>query len=468
MPATPASPPAPTANKTAILLIILLSYVMIILDTSVVLTGLPTIHRQLSFSDTGLAWVQSAYTLAFGGFLLLGARAGDILGRRRMLIIGLLVFTVASLAIGMAQSPAWMIASRAMQGLGAAILAPSTLALLQTTFTEGQERTRAVSYYAAVAGIAASVGLVLGGVLAEWVSWRVGFFINLPIGVAMMLAARRYIVESPLRNDGQLDIAGALCSTIGMSALVFGFIRSARSGLGDPLTLSALLCAALLLSVFVRIEARAAQPIMPLRLFTSPVRATAYGVRMLFLGGMIGFFFFITLYLQQLLHIGPAMTGLGFLPMTLINFPVALLSPRLQRRFGAGPVLAAGLACCAVGMAWLSRIGIDSDYFTAVALPMVLIGIGQGFALSPMTALGISGVAAADAGAASGVVNVAHQMGSSIGLAILISVAALHAGDLNGPALLAHRVTVALTTSAGMLSLALLLVLMVIVLPRRR
>ncbi|RVA20248.1 MFS transporter, partial [Mesorhizobium sp. M7D.F.Ca.US.004.03.1.1] len=221
------STPAP--HKTAILAIILVSYVMIVLDTSIVLTGLPKIHQSLGFTDAGLAWVQSAYTLTFGGFLLLGARAGDILGRRLMLIVGLALFTLASLAIGAAQSAAWMISARAIQGLGAAILAPSTLALLQTTFAEGSERTRAVSYYSAVAGVAASVGLVLGGVLADWISWRVGFFINLPIGIAMIIAARRTIVETEQRA-GQLDIVGALTSTVGMTALVYGFIRSADTG----------------------------------------------------------------------------------------------------------------------------------------------------------------------------------------------------------------------------------------------
>jgi MFS family permease len=234
-------------HKSAILAIILVSYVMIVLDTSIVLTGLPKIHHDLGFSDTGLAWVQSAYTLTFGGFLLLAARAGDILGRRRMLIAGLALFTLASVAIGAANSPAWMIAARAIQGLGAAILAPSTLALLQTTFAEGSERTRAVSYYSAVAGIAASVGLVLGGVLAEWLSWRVGFFINLPIGVAMIWAARRYIVENAV-SAGQFDALGALTSTIGMSALVYGFIRSASAGWGDTLTQLAALGALALLA----------------------------------------------------------------------------------------------------------------------------------------------------------------------------------------------------------------------------
>lgn len=310
---------APALNKTAILAIVLVSYVMIVLDTSIVLTGLPNIHRELGFNDTGLAWVQSAYTLSFGGFLLLAARAGDLLGRRNMLMAGLALFTLASVAIGMAQSPGWMIAARAVQGLGAAILAPSTLTLLQTTFTEGKERMRAVSYYSAVAGIAASVGLVLGGVLAEWLSWRVGFFINLPIGLAMIWAARRHLPESE-RSAGQFDVAGALSSTVGMGALVYGFIRSAGAGWSDGLTQLALAAALLLLFGFVRIERRAAQAIMPLHLFADRQRSAAYAARMLFLGAMIGFFFFSTQYLQVILHYPPALTGLAFLPMTLVNF----------------------------------------------------------------------------------------------------------------------------------------------------
>jgi MFS family permease len=229
----------------------------------VVLTGLPKIHLELGFSDSGLAWVQSAYTLTFGGFLLLGARAGDMLGRRRMLVGGLALFTLASLAIGAAQTPAMLVLARSVQGLGAAILAPSTLALLQTTFVEGADRTRAVALYSATAGIAASVGLVLGGVLAEWLSWRVGFLVNLPIGAAMIWAARRYIPESP-RSSGQFDIAGALTSTAGMSAMVYAFIRSAGAGWGDRWTQGALLASLLLLAAFIAIERSAAQPIMPL------------------------------------------------------------------------------------------------------------------------------------------------------------------------------------------------------------
>jgi EmrB/QacA subfamily drug resistance transporter len=446
-----------TPHKTAILAIILVSYVMIVLDTSIVLTGLPSIHRDLGFTDSGLAWVQSAYTLTFGGFLLLAARAGDIVGRRRMLVLGLAVFTLASLMIGMAPSPTWMVGARAVQGLGAAILAPSTLALLQTTFTDGAERTRAVSYYSAVAGIAASVGLVLGGVLVDWLSWRVGFFINLPIGIAMIWAALRYIHESP-RSRGHFDAVGALASTAGMSALVYGLIRSASAGWGDSATQGAVAGGILLLIAFIFNERHAAQPIMPLRLFAVPARAAAYGARLLFLGAMIGFFFFTTQYLQTVLAYRPAITGLAFLPMTTVNFAVALQVPRFTPRFGNGRLLAAGLAICAVGMAWLSQVSSSHNYVLAVALPMVLIGIGQGLTLSPLTAAGIMGVPAPDAGAASGVVNVAHQLGNSLGLAALVAVAAYGADAATGTTLLLHRVNTALTCSAGLLVLALLLV----------
>ncbi|MBE3024408.1 MFS transporter [Janthinobacterium sp. GW458P] len=456
LPAHAAAPSPP--HKAAILAIILVSYVMIVLDTSIVLTGLPKIHQELGFTDTGLAWVQSEYTLTFGGLLLLAARAGDAYGRRRLLQLGLALFTSASLAIGLAQSPAMLIAARAIQGAGAAILAPSTLALLQTTFAEGRERTRAIALYSAVAGIAASVGLVLGGVLAEWLSWRVGFFLNLPIGAAMLVAARRFIAESET-SRGRFDVAGAASSTVGMAALVYGLIRSAGAGWGDALTQGALAAGVLLLAAFIAIERRAAQPILPLRLFADRQRNAAYGARVLFMGAMIGFFFFTTQFLQVVLGYPPSLTGLAFLPMTLVNFGVALCVPRLMRRLGNARLLAMGLGLTLLGMAWLSRVDADTAYWLGVALPMLLIGAGQGMALSPLTAAGVGGVPAQDAGAASGIVNVAHQLGSSLGLATLVAVAGVGAGQLAGVPLLAHRVTVALGSAAAMLALALLLVL---------
>jgi EmrB/QacA subfamily drug resistance transporter len=454
---------APLTGRIPVLTIILVSYFMIVLDISIVITGLPKIRETLELSATGLSWVQNAYTLAFGGLLLLGARAGDILGRRRMFVAGLALFAVASLAVGAAQSAAWLIASRAVQGVGAAILAPSTLALLSTNFAEGPERTRAVAYYGAVAGVGASVGLVLGGILADWISWRVGFFINLPIGIALMLGTQRYVAESE-RRSGEFDLAGALSSTLGMSALVYGMVRSADHGWSDPLTVAALAAGIALLAFLVFNEWRAAQPIMPLRLFASRERAGAYAGRILFLGAMMGFWFFMTQFLQGAIGMSPFQAGIAFLPMTIANFAVAVAVPRLTKWLGNGRLLACGLAVTLIGMAWLGRLHADIPYFTGIALPMVLIGIGQGGTLSPLTVAGVAGVPSEDAGAASGLVNVTHQLGGSLGLGILVVVfAAAGSGMLDARELLADRVATSLTAGTAMLALALALVVLLIV-----
>ncbi|WP_431281737.1 MFS transporter [Humitalea sp. 24SJ18S-53] len=455
------------SRPSAVLAIVLVSYLMIVLDASIVITGLPKIQADLGFSPEALSWVQSAYTLAFGGLLLLGARAGDILGRRRMFMAGLGLFTLASLAIGLAQSATWMIAARAVQGVGAAILAPSTLALLATTFAEGPERTRAIGLYGAVAGIGASLGLVLGGVLADLLSWRVGFFINLPIGMALLMAARRHLVETE-RRSGRFDVIGAVSSTLGMGALVYGLVRSATAGWSDAVTIAALIAGVVLGVVFVVTEWRAAQPIMPLRLFASRERSGAYAARLLFLGAMIGFWFFATQFLQGVLGYSPFQAGLAFLPMTIPNFAVAMAVPWLTRRMGNARLLAAGLSLALAGMAWLSLVSAGTSYLAGIALPMVLIGIGQGGTLSPLTVAGISGVAAKDAGAASGLVNAAHQLGGSLGLAILVVVfAAAGTSGLQGMDVLAHRLASAFAAAAVMLVLALGIVVALIVRPGR-
>lgn len=451
------------ANRGPLLAIILASYLMIVLDISIVVTALPKIQASLGLSATALSWMQNAYTLSFGGLLLLGARAGDILGRRRMFLVGLTLFTFTSLCIGLAPNAALLLGARAVQGMGAAILAPSTLALLTANFPEGHERTRAVAWYGSVAGIGASLGLVLGGVLADMLSWRVGFYINVPIGIALWLGARRYLSETPLQ-PGQFDIAGALSSTLGMGALVYGIVRSASTGWGDTLTLTAVCIGILLLVFLVLNEWYAAQPIMPLRLFAHRERAGAYGGRVLFLGAMMGFWFFTTQYLQGVMGFNPFQAGLAFLPMTVANFAVAIMVPKLTRRFGNPYLLATGLTLTLIGMAWLSRVSADSSYVLGVALPMVLIGIGQGGTLSPLTSSGIAGVAPKDAGAASGLVNVSHQLGGSLGLGILVVVfAAAQSGTTDARADLALRVGTALTAGSGLLIAALVVVIFFIV-----
>jgi predicted MFS family arabinose efflux permease len=356
-----------------------------------------------------------------------------------------------------------LIAARATQGVGAAILAPSTLALLTSNFAEGPDRTRALAYYAAIAGIGASLGLVVGGVVADLLSWRVGFFINVPIGIALIIGARRTLAETQ-RRPGAFDLAGALSSTLGMTALVYGIVRSATAGWSDPVTIAAVAAGVALLALLVLNEWRAEQPIMPLRLFKSRARAGAYAARVLYLGAMMGFWFFTTQYLQGVIGFSPLQAGAAFLPTTLPNFIAALTVPRLTKLFGNARLLALGLTLTLIGMAWLSRVSADSAYLTGVALPMVLIGIGQGAVLGPLTIAGVAGVAAEDAGAASGLVNVTHQLGGSLGLAVLVVVfAAAGSAGLDFRGLLAHRVAASLAAATALLATALAIVLVLIV-----
>ena len=441
-------------HQRAVLLIVLASYLMIVLDVSIVITGLPSIRRELEFSRTGLSWVTNAYALAFGGLLLLGARCGDLFGRKRMFLLGLGIFTLASLLIGVAPNAGWLLASRALQGVGAAVLAPATLALLSTHFAEGTPRNRAIGYHASIAGIGASLGLVLGGLLADAVSWRAGFFINLPIGIVLFVAARRHLRESE-RHAGELDLASALSSTFGMGALAFGLVRAAENGWDDRFALAALALGPVLLVLLVWNEARAAYPIMPLRLFAHGERARAYAARVLFLGGMGGFWFFTTQFLQGVLGLRPALAGLAFLPTTIPNFFAALAAPKLTRHFGNSRVLLAGLGIAAVGTAWLSVADAQSSYLADLAPPMLMIGVGQGLSLAPLTLAGLRGVEPRDAGAASGVLNAAQQLGLALGLAVLVVVFAT-AGPpgAGGRELLAQRIGAALAGTMAMVALA--------------
>jgi len=456
---------AKPSNKAYVLLVIVCSYLLIVLDISIVIAALPRMQLDLGFTATGLSWVQNAYILAFGGLMLLGARAGDMLGRRRMFIIGLILFTLASLAIGLAHSAEMLIVFRAIQGVGAAILAPSTLALLTTNFAAGSERTRAVAMYGAVAGMGSSVGLVMGGVLTDWLSWRVGFLINVPLGIALMIGAWRWIPESE-RRSGSFDIIGALTSTLGMTALVFGIVRSARVGWADSLTLAMVMGGVAFLIALVINETKVAQPIMPLRLFAHHERLGAYLGRFLFLGAMVGFWFFTAQFLQRVLGFSASEAGLAFLPVTVPNFISALSVPRMTRRFGNAGLMIGGLLVSLLGMFWLSRVGVGGSYLTGVALPMVLIGIGQGCTLSPLTVSGVADVSGEDAGAASGLVNVAHQLGGSMGLAVQVVLFAAAGGAAGSPQALVHGISAALTGSSAMLALALALVWLLVIRPR--
>jgi EmrB/QacA subfamily drug resistance transporter len=443
------------AHPRAILVIILVSYFLILLDNSVIFTGLPSIDSALHLGPAGLSWVQDAYTLVFGGLLLLGARLGDLLGRRRVFVAGLAVFVVASFLIGVSPAGWWLIGARAIQGVGAAIVAPSALSLLTASFPAGPPRSRAVAWYAATAGIGASLGLLVGGAAAQWVWWRAGFFINVPLGIAMAVLAPRYLPAARPQR-GRFDLLGALGATVGVGALVFGVIESATRGWASPVVIGALVLAAVVLVALVRHEQVAEQPIMPLRLFGDRRRWGAYAARALYLGAMMGFFFFTTQLMQDVFGFTAFQAGLGFLPMTVVNFAVATALPRVARRFGESVPLVSGVALTLAGMAWLAQVDQTSSYLTGVALPMVLIGAGQGLAFAPLTSFGIVGVRAEDAGAASGLVNTAHQLGMALGLAVLVAATA-HLTPL------VAQVSQALTWGTGLLALSLAAVVAVTV-----
>lgn len=465
--ASTSSTPAQRAVRPGIVLaVILVSYFMIVLDNSIVFTGLARIREDLAFTTGGLSWVQNAYALVFGGLLLLAARTGDIVGRRRMFVIGLAIFSTASLLIGIAPTAEWMIASRAFQGVGSAILAPTSLALLTANFSAGPQRTRAIAAYGSTAGIGASLGLVVGGVVADLTSWRVGFLINVPIGIALAIATMLYISETP-RTRGRFDVSGAVTSTLGMSALVFGITRTADEGWTDPGALASIGAGAVVIALFVLVEIRASQPILPLRILANRVRGGAFISRMLFAGAIFGYFFFISQYMQGALGFSPLQAGFAFLPMTAVQFALSLIVPRLTRRFGNLALVTVGLAITFAGMVWLAFVDVQSSYWVAIALPMLLLGAGQGIGFAPLTAAGVDSIAPRDAGAASGAVNVAHQLGGALGVSIMVAFASTEATGTSVDTIAVQTVA-GLATGAVLLGIALVAALTLLMPALRR
>jgi EmrB/QacA subfamily drug resistance transporter len=446
---------------------------MIVLDMTVVNIALPSIARGLHFSAANLSWVLNAYALTFGGLLLLGGRAGDILGRRRVFMAGLAIFTAASLAGGLATTGPWLLAARAVQGMGGAVASPAVLAMIISSFPGERERTRALGIFTAVAMGGASLGLVLGGVITEWVSWRWVLFINVPIGLTVLLAAPRYLAESP-RQPGRFDIHGALASTAGMSALVYAFIRAASSGWSDRLTLGAFAAAAVLLASFVVIESRSPHPITPLHLFTDAGRSGSYVARLLLVAGMFGMFFFLTQFVQEVLGFSPLQAGFAFVPMTAALFAVSRTAPRLIPRLGAKPLMVAGLAPVVTGMTWLAHISPATSYVPGVLGPMLLLGAGMGLTFVPLTVASLHNVRPEDSGAAASMVNVTQQVGGALGLAILVTVfghatraAMRHPVTGEGPLARAHQVLThgmaSSFTTAAIFDICALMVIMAVV-----
>lgn len=403
-------------NKKVILAIILISYFMILLDNSIIFTGTVKIAAELNLSQTTLSWVTNAYSLTFGGLLLLGGSIGDIIGRKRVFMIGLTVFAVGSLLVGLANSAVMIILARAFQGIGSAILAPTTLALLMDSFS-GEARTRAIAAYGATAGIGASIGLVIGGIFASLLSWRDGFFINVPIAIIMIGLTVLFIPTTQATQAKRLDLIGALTSIIGMTALVYSLV-------GQQGRLLALLVAVVAIATFIWQEARTKQPMMPLCLFADCERLGGYIARFFYLGAMLSMWFLTPQIMQTHLGFTPLQAGIGFFPLTVVNFIVALQVSKLTTRFGNTKLLIVGIATTAIGMCALGFFSEQVGYALGIAVPMILMGIGQGLTLSPLTVAGVANTLPADAGAASGVVNMVHQIGGSIGISFIVAVSA--------------------------------------------
>jgi EmrB/QacA subfamily drug resistance transporter len=394
---------------------------MIVLDATIVNIALPNVQTALHFSATSLSWVLNAYTLTFGGLLLLGGRLGDILGRRRMLQAGILLFALASLLGGLAQNSGELLAFRALQGVGGALASPTALALITTNFAEGEERNRAFGVFAAVSGSGAAIGLLAGGALTSWVDWRWVFFVNVPIGILLAFLGPLFINESE-RRPGQFDIAGALTSTVGMTGLVYGFINAAQHGWSKPTTIGSFVGAGILLAAFFVIERRTAEPITPLHLFAHRNRASTYVIMLFLAAALFSMFFFLTQFVQEVLGYSPIKAGVSFLPVSAGIIISATLCSRFLVRTGPKPFLMAGAVMATGGLAWLSRINVHSTYTTGILGPMVVFALGMGFLFVPLTMLAVSKVSNEDSGAASSLLNVMQQVGGSLGLSVLVTV----------------------------------------------
>ncbi|HEY0358026.1 MAG TPA: MFS transporter [Mycobacteriales bacterium] len=403
------------------LILISVAQLMVVLDSTIVNIALPHMKTDLHFSDAGLSWVVNAYTLAFGGLLLLGGRAGDVLGRRKVFIAGVAVFTVASLLGGIVTNPAGMIVARVLQGLGAAIASPTALSLITTTFPAGPARNRAMGVYAAMSGAGAAIGLILGGALTEW-TWRWTFFINVPIGLAVVLLAPRFLGESSPQR-GAFDLPGAVTGTAGLVSLVYGLNHAATDGWADPVTVTTIAVGLVLLVLFLVLEARSRHALMPMRILADRNRAVTYLAMLATGAALFATFYFLSLYVQGPMGLGPLEAGIAFLPFSVGIVAAAQLASFLITRTDPRWIAGAGGLLSAAGLLWLSRLDIDSRYVTGLLPPMLVLSVGLGLTFVPLTLTAVNGVAKDDSGVASAVLNTTQQVGGALGLAMLSTVA---------------------------------------------
>jgi EmrB/QacA subfamily drug resistance transporter len=423
-PAPPAELATARAKNRALVLLAMTQFVIVI-DASIVNVALPTIGTSLHFSHDNLSWVVNAYTLTFGGFLLLGGRLADLIGRRRMFISGLIAFSLASLAGGLAQSEAWLLIARAVQGLGAAIISPAALSILTTTFAEGGERNKALGVWGAVAGAGGAAGVLLGGILTSGLGWEWVLFVNVPIGLAAAFMAPRILLESHAREDGaSFDLPGAVTVTAGLSLLVYALVDTVNAGWGSTATLAKLAGAAVLLVAFLFIERREPHPLMPFSIFRLRTLRGSNVVGLLIGMSLFSMFFFISLYVQNVLGYTPIKAGLAYLPLAVGIILSAGAASALVTRAGPKPVLITGMLLIAAGLLWFSRVHTPGgSYINDVLGPSLLAAVGLGFAFVPVTIAAMTGTAPQEAGLASGLINASTQIGGALGLAILATIA---------------------------------------------
>jgi EmrB/QacA subfamily drug resistance transporter len=432
-------------GKNMALLLLAVTQFVIVIDASIVNVALPSIGTALHFSRDDLSWVVNAYTLTFGGFLLLGGRLSDLLGRRRMFMVGLVVFSLASFAGGIAQSEGWLLTARAVQGLGAAIVSPAALSIITTTFAEGAERNRALGVWGAVAGAGGAAGVLLGGILTSGISWRWVLFVNVPIGLTAAALAPRVLRESRAEDGAStFDFPGAITVTAGVSLLVYAIVDAVNVGWGSTATVWKLAVALALIAAFVVIEQRQRHPLMPFSIFRLRTLRGADIVGLLVGMSLFSMFFFISLYMQNVLHFSPIKTGLSYLPLAVGIILTAGLASQLVTRIGFKPVLIMGLLLIAAGLIWFSRVPGHGGSFSGNVLgPSLLAAAGLGFSFVPVTIAAVTGTKPHEAGLASGLINTSQQVGGALGLAILATIANSHTQTLLHSG--AHSVAVALT-----------------------
>jgi EmrB/QacA subfamily drug resistance transporter len=412
-------------NPWLVLVIVGLAQFMVILDATIVNVALPSIQRGLHFSPSSLQWIVNAYTLAFGGFLMLGGRAADLVGRRRLFIIGIVLFSAASLMNGLATSAGILVAGRALQGLGGALVSPAALSVLTTTFAEGRERTTALGVWSAVAVGGGAVGLLLGGILTSLFSWQWVFFVNVPVGVIAIVLALRFVPESRIENArGGVDVAGAVSVTAGLVVLVYALVNAQSAGWLSVETLGLSALAAVLLVGFVVLESRLRHPLIRLGIFRMRSITGANAAMLLVAGGMFAMFFFASIYVQEVLGYSALRAGLAFLPGTAGIIAGAGLSQQLIRRVGVRAVGLTGMSIAAVGLIVLSRIPVAGTYLGDLLPGLMIMSVGMGLTFVPITLIATTNVGAEDAGLASGLLNTSQQLGGAIGLAVLSTLAA--------------------------------------------